>query len=189
MLVPEASPPRTSPPAPPRSGAPQRRDASLRVPLWLRWVLSLAAAAALLFGLVHFVQTHSSDSPAPENPAAAAQQNRETEVLVAQDQAPHSVRLKPGAVPAAALQRAIGADMNFLIDHQVLDGPLQSSKCTRTGPRSSTRLAFSCRAVADNVNYPFLGVVEVRSRQLTYCKRDPAPIPSENIPLSPRCLG
>ena len=171
----------------PRTGPSHRTGASLRPPLWVRWVLSLAVAADLVVALVLFVQSHSSDAPAPESQAAVAEQNRESEILVAQDQAPHSVSLRSGATPAQALERAIKAEMNFLIAHQVLDGPLQSSKCTATGRRGESKLGFSCTVVAANVNYPFLGVVDVRSRQLTYCKRDPAPIASENVPLSPRC--
>ncbi len=199
--MPDASSSRTGSPqrgesSPSRTGSPQRGEssparqqgASFRAPLWLRWVLSLAVAAGLVVALILFVQSHSSDSPAPESPAAAAEANRETEILVAQDQSPHTTRLNPGAAPAATLERAIAADMNYLIAHQVLDGPLQSSKCGRTDSRSAIRLAYSCTALADNVNYPFVGVVDVRTRQVTYCKHDPAPIASENVPLSPRCF-
>jgi hypothetical protein len=39
------------------------------------------------------------------------------------------------------------------------------------------------------VSYPFLGVVDLRAKQITYCKRDPPPVPSENIPVSSRCVG
>jgi hypothetical protein len=32
-------------------------------------------------------------------------------------------------------------------------------------------------------------VVDTSARRITYCKRDPPPVPSQNVPLSPRCLA
>ena len=42
--------------------------------------------------------------------------------------------------------------------------------------------------VAGGVTYPFLGVADPRARRVTYCKRDQPPVPSDNIPVSRRCL-
>jgi hypothetical protein len=50
-------------------------------------------------------------------------------------------------------------------------------------------LGYSCVATANDVNYDFLGVVNVPAHQLTYCKRDEPPVPSMNIPVSPRCVA
>ena len=170
---------------------PQRpRGTVLRPPLWVRWVLSFSVAAALLVALVRFVESNNSDSSqAIENPAGAEAQNREAAILVAQDQAPHTVRLKPQAVPARAIERAVRADMASLIAHQALDGPLGRSTCTQIGPRGTVRVAYRCMVVAGGVTYPFLGVVDLHAQQITYCKRDPPPVPSENIPVSRRCLA
>jgi hypothetical protein len=78
--------------------------------------------------------------------------------------------------------------MTSLINKGVVDGPLQRTRCRRHGGGSG-RLAFSCVATADNVNYDYVGVVDVSTRQLTYCKRDEPPVPSQNIPVSPRCTA
>jgi hypothetical protein len=151
-------------------------------------VLSFAVAGALLIALIRFVDANQQDSnQATENAAGAAQQNEESAVLVAEDQAPHTVRVNAGTPPSTAIERAIHADMLYLIEHQVLDGPLGRTSCSETGRGIGSRVAFTCTVEAGNVSYPFLGVVDVTARQLTYCKRDPPPIPSENIPVSPRC--
>ena len=158
-------------------------------PLWVRWVLSFVVAGALLFGLVRFVDSNNANSEGTANAAAAAEENREAQILVGQDQAPHVVALKPGGAPAAALARAVHAAIGRLIALQQLDGPLGRSSCTATGPRRGLRLAYSCSVAAGSVSYPFLGVVDLRNRKVTYCKRDPPPVPSENIPVSSRCLA
>jgi hypothetical protein len=44
-------------------------------------------------------------------------------------------------------------------------------------------------ATAADVNYDFLGVVDVPAHRLTYCKRDEPPVPSMNIPVSRRCVA
>jgi hypothetical protein len=159
-----------------------------RPPLWLRWVLSLGVGAVLIVLLVRFVQHNSGTSPANESPAAALRANREAEILVAQDQAPRVVRLAAGVAPAIGLQRATQADIARLIAQGTIDGPLGRASCTATGTRATTTRAFRCTVVAANFNYQFVGVVDMRSRRITFCKRDPPPVPSQNVPVSPRCL-
>jgi hypothetical protein len=167
--------------------APRWRD--LRPPLWLRSVLSLGVAAVLVTALIVFVDNNSSNGPANIKPAAAAEENREAEILVTQDQAPHVVRLSSGTAPASALAQAVRQEMASRIARTEINGPLKRSSCHPSGSRTGPRVAFMCRVVAGGVSYPFFGVVDVRARRLTYCKRDPPPIPSENIPISPRCLA
>jgi hypothetical protein len=157
-----------------------------RPPLWLRWVLSVLVAVVVLILVVRFVDTHNSDATASQSPAAEAQANREGEIVVAQDQAPHVAALKAGVVPAAGIAHAVRADINHQINQGILNGPLQRTRCSALRPRAGA-LPFSCTVVAANVNYPFLGVVDVRARRITYCKRDPPPVPTENIPVSRRC--
>ena len=152
-------------------------------------MLSIVVAAGLLAALVLFVENHSSDSTATESPAAALEANREAEILVSQDQAPHVVRLVSGAAPVTALEHAIRAAMARQISYGAISGPLTRSTCTPSRKRATVRRAFRCKAVAADVSYPFLGVVNMRARQITYCKRDPPPVPSQNVPISPRCLA
>lgn len=153
-------------------------------------MLSILVGCALLVALVLFVEHNGSSSQeANLSPAAAEQENQEAETLVAQDQAPHTVRLRSRGAPAAALARRVSDDISGLIAHGVLDGPLGHSSCTPTGERGKQSHAFSCSVVADGVTYPFLGVVDAQAGVATYCKRDPPPVPSENIPVSRRCVS
>lgn len=150
-------------------------------------MLSFAVAAVVIVGLIRFVQSNTSNQITTEDRAAAIQANREAEILVAQDQAPHSARLTPRAAPGPTLDRAIRADMAKLIAQGQLDGPLQRSSCAQTGPHHDAVVGFRCAVLAGGVSYPFVGVVDARARTITYCKRDPPPVPSENVPLSARC--
>jgi hypothetical protein len=166
--------------------SPQSSRPSL--PLWARWVISLSVSAALLVALVEFVDHHNTDSLATENPRAAIRANREAEIIVAQDQAPHVVKLRSGTLPRAALRRTVAAEMARRIAAGQVSGPVQHTTCARTGGRAVTP-AFRCTVDAAGVNYEFLGVVDVGARRVTYCKRDVPPVPSQSIAVSRRCLA
>jgi hypothetical protein len=157
-----------------------------RLPLWSRWVLSVLVALVLLVLVVRFVQTHNSDATANQSGPALVRANHEGEIVVEQDQAPRVAKLRAGVAPATGIAHAVRAEMNYEINQGFLNGPLQRATC---GPLKShgDALPFSCTVIAANVNYPFLGVVDVAARRITYCKRDPPPVPSENIPVSRRC--
>jgi hypothetical protein len=152
-------------------------------------MLSLGVGLVLIVLLVRFVQHNSGTAPSNESPAAAVRLNREAEILVAQDQAPRIGRLGAGVAAASALQLATQADIARLIAQGAINGPLGHSTCTPTGTRATTARAFRCTVVAANFNYQFVGVVDTRTRRITFCKRDPPPVPSANIPVSPRCLA
>ena len=157
-----------------------------RVPLWARWVISLSVAAALLLALVLFVEHNSNGSEATQSPAALARANREAEIVVARDQRPHVVMLRRGTGARAGLVKAIRAEMTAMINSGTIEGGLTRATCTEIA-RHGQRLAFRCTAVAAGVNYPFLAVVDLRARHLTYCKRDQPPVPAMNITVSGRC--
>ena len=159
---------------------------SHRLPLWAKWALSLGVGLILAVALVVFVANNNGNSEAAQNPAAVARANREAAIVVAQDQAPHVVRLRPGSGPRAAIVRAVRADVTQLVNRGILDGPLRRTTCRQTGAHGG-RIAFSCHAFAGDFNYPFLGVVDVGAKRVTYCKRDEPPVPSMNIPVSARC--
>lgn len=159
----------------------------MRPPLWLQWVLSIAVAVAAIFALVRFVQSSTNNQLTTENAAGVQQQNQEAEALVAEDQAPHVVRLPAHTAPRTALNRAIRADMTTLVGDGALDGPLQRSSCAPAGTPGKAGQRFSCTVSAAGVSYPFVGVVDARAHTVVYCKRDPPPVPSQNVPLSPRC--
>jgi hypothetical protein len=157
-----------------------------RFPLWAKWVLSFGVGAILLVALIIFVDDNNTDSPPSENLAAQTKANREADEVVAQDQAPHVVTIRHARSPRAGFVRTVRATMNGLIDRGTIDGPLQHVRCRRSGTASGT-MGLSCVATANDVNYDFLGVVDQSAHRLTYCKRDEPPVPSQNIPVSPRC--
>jgi hypothetical protein len=159
------------------------------LPLWARWVLSLGVVLSLAVALVLFVEHHGPNAQTSGSPAAVVRANNEAEVLVEQDQAPHVVRLGAGAAPAAALERALHAQMAHQIALGQIGGPLGRSTCHSTGAGAGGRRAYVCRVLAAHVSYPFFAVTDTRTHQITYCKRDAPPIPSENIPVSRRCLA
>jgi len=156
------------------------------VPLWARWVLALAIAAVLAIALVVYVDHHNTDSLAPENPTAAVRANREAGIVVAQDQAPHVARLGATTTGRAGFSNVIRADMSRRIASGQIGGPLRRVSCRAAGS-SAGRSGFSCTVTAGGFNYAFVGVLGNGSRRVTYCKRDPPPVPSENVPVSRRC--
>lgn len=154
--------------------------------MWARFALSLGIGVIVVVALILFVDHNNSNSEAAQSPQAIARANQEATIVVQQDQAPHVLPLAPGATPHATVLKAVRHDMTTMITNGVINGPLQKATCRRTPGRPGID-AFSCNAVAANVSYPFLGVVDLASRRLTYCKRDLPPVPSLNIPVSPRC--
>ena len=162
--------------------------AHLRPPLWARFALSIGAGVILLLALIVFVDHNNNNAEATQSPAAVARADREAEVVVSQDQAPHVAAVAAGVAARPAMVKAVRAAMTRMIDNGTIDGPLTRVACTGAGAHSG-RLALRCTGVAAGVNYPFLGVVDLRARQLTYCKRDAPPVPSLSIPVSRRCLA
>jgi hypothetical protein len=156
------------------------------LPLWSRWVLSVLVALVVLVLVVRFVSTHNTDATATQSGPALVRANHEGEIVVEQDQAPHVVKLRAGVAPASGIAHAVRADMNYEINQGFLNGPLRRATCEPLKSHGDS-LRFSCTVIAANVNYPFLGVVDVAAKRITYCKRDPPPVPSENIPVSRRC--
>lgn len=159
-------------------------------PLWLRWVVTVLAFAGAIAGVLILVHALNKVDPGSgagaSDPSELRQANRETQIVVSADQAPHTVVLPAGTAPQTALVRAVAADMRAHVADRRLPGPLSRVRCTRTGARATT-LAFRCTAVAADVNYPFVGVVDQAAKRTTYCKQDPAPTAAGSVPLSRRC--
>lgn len=154
-----------------------------------KMVLSLGVAAAVVAALVIFVEraNHNTSTEAPvNNPRAVAEEHREAEIVVGQDQRPHVVALAPSAAAGKALKKAVTAYMRSQVSRGMINGELMGSRCSRTGGSRSRQL-WRCDVVVANVRYPFDAVIEPAARRITYCKRDAPPVPSMNIPVSPRC--
>ena len=138
--------------------------------------------------LIIFVNHNNTDSNQTLTPRSRPRSTARPSSSIAADQAPHVVTLTAAREPPRGV-RAHGARHDAASSTRgVVDGPLQRARCTRHGGGGG-RPAFSCVATADDVNYDFVGVVDVAARQLTYCRRDEPPVPSTGHPGQPRCTA
>jgi hypothetical protein len=158
-------------------------------PLWARWLLTILGFAALTVAIVIVIHAVNDSGASASERSAALEATREGQIVIAEDQAPHTSPLPSGAPTQVALQRAIAVDMDDRIRHEALTGPLQSVRCTPAGLPHSGRQAFHCTARAAAIAYPVLGVVDEHTRQLIWCKVDPSPVSNgpQEVPVSPRC--
>lgn len=159
-----------------------------RLPLWLRWVLTLLIFGALAVAVLTAIQSSGGSGDSLQREAAALiRANRATRMLVIKDQAPRSSALPRGVTPQRALERAIGADVRNRVSRNQLEGPVLGVRCISTNRERADRHRFRCTASAGGIGYPFRGVVNVRAQRLTWCKFDPVPPGQRPVPLSPRC--
>jgi hypothetical protein len=152
-------------------------------------VIAATITIVALTALVVFVAGHNTNSPTYTNLTTSPQANRDAETITAEDQAPHTARLSPQATAAAGLRNAVRGFIAGEIARGAISGPLQLAQCRSTGSPKSSRQAFSCSVMAASVIYRFLGTVQPRLHQITYCKHDPPPAPSDVVPVSRRCSG
>lgn len=153
--------------------------------MWVRFAVSLGVGVAVLVGLILWVSHHNGNGLATESPKAAARADREAAIVVAQDQAPRVVAVASGGSRAAVVH-AIRRDMLTRISKDDAGAPLQRVSCTHAGTQGS-RHGYHCVAVAASVNYPYQAVLNSAAHTLTFCKHDAPPVPSQNVPVSPRC--
>jgi hypothetical protein len=154
--------------------------------LWMRWAISIAVGVVVIAALVVFVESNNSNSQANSSAKSLERENREAQVIVGADQVPHAVTLAPGQSVPDAFVAAVRADIRHRLKTGNIQGRVQKIDCRRSGARGG-RVAYSCVAQVQNVKYPFVGVYTAKSKRIAYCKRDVPPLPSENIPVSPRC--
>ena len=180
------SPPPPSPPAP-RSGRRRAPGAYLAAPLWVRFVLALVISVALMTAMVIFVSANNTNFNPSTNVATPLRANRDAEILVAQDQAPRRAALPDGVAPVIGLERAIHRRLAAQVSRGEISGPLLAARCRAAGATAGARRAFACTIQSGGVVYPFSGVVATAARRITFCKRDPPPVASDSIPISPLC--
>jgi hypothetical protein len=149
--------------------------------------LAAVIAIALAGAMVIYVDHHNTNSNPSLNVASEVRANKESEILVAQDQAPLTLRLQAGVKPARQLEHAIHTRMASQVANGAIPGPLEAARCRPSGAPNGGRHPFSCVIVSDRVTYPFVGVADPATHTLTYCKRDPPPAPTDNVPVSSRC--
>ncbi len=157
-------------------------------PLWARWVLTILAFLVLILvgrGVVH--SSEGSSGPTPSERRAEVEADREGDIVVEEDQAPHTATLRTGVPARAALERAIAADARNRVQASELSGPFQSVRCASTGATHAGRQAFHCTVRSAGIAYTFLAVLDTPAHQLTWCKIDPPANGSTAIPVSARC--
>jgi hypothetical protein len=158
-------------------------------PLWARWMLTIFAFAVLTLAAVVFIHAHSEGTSAPTKSEreAEVEANREGNIVIEEDQAPHTARLGGGVATLTALESAISSDAHSRIQSGNLTGPFQSVHCEAKGAAGANR-AFRCTVHAAGVAYPYLAVLDEHTRQLTWCKLDPPPVSgAPEVPVSARC--
>ena len=90
--------------------------------------------------------------------------------------------------PALGVTRVVRARIGKLVAAGTIPGPLGAARCRPVGTAAGPHRAFDCTVQSAGVAYPFAGVVETATRRITYCKRDPPPVDSGTVPVSPLCL-
>jgi negative regulator of sigma E activity len=94
--------------------------------MWLRWVLAIAVAAAVIVAIVLTVQRAGPENSNEE--AVEGETNRIADLAITEDEAPRTASLTARATPTAALARAIGEDVRRRISNG-----RQAGRCER-GP-------------------------------------------------------
>jgi hypothetical protein len=157
-----------------------------KIPLRVRWAVSLLVALVLVVLLVRFVDANNSNALAHVSQKNLNTENRQAEIVVGQEQAPVTTTIPAGKPVTQTLRSAVRRDMNHQITDATIDGPLQSVSCVVHGG-TLQRTGYHCVAKADGEAYPFLAVVTPKARRAVFCEKIYPPIPSENIPVSARC--
>ena len=157
-----------------------------RIPLAVRWGMSLLVGAALVVALVILVSAHTHTGLAHIRAKAARQQDQQAQILIGQDQAPHTVALPSAGSAKTALEAGVRAEMRHRIATGNVDGPLQGLACGVSGHHGA-ETGYHCIAKAADVNYPFLAVADPGAHRIAFCKKDFPPAPGENIPVSLSC--
>jgi hypothetical protein len=160
----------------------------VRIPLAARWGISLLIGVAIVVALVIFVTHNDGNGLAHESAKGVAREQRQAEILIGQDQAPHLVTIhgRGASAATAALVAGIRREMRHQIALGNYDGPLQSIRCVPHGGGGG-RLGYHCLAEAASVRYPFLAIVTPRTHRAAFCKKDYAPQHGQNIPVSAAC--
>lgn len=157
-----------------------------RIPLGVRWGVSLLIGAAVVVAIVIFVSGHNDNGLAHVSTKAERQENEQAQVLIGHDQAPRTVALTSAGAAQSALEAGVRAEMRHRIAIGNVDGPLQGVSCGVSG-HDGAKTGYHCIAKAADVSYPFLAVADAGTHRIAFCKKDFPPSPSENIPVSPRC--
>jgi hypothetical protein len=139
--------------------------------MWARFLLAAIVAAGAIAFIVIRVERAGPEGSSSEA-AAEAEANRLADIAVTEDEAPHSAAISSGSA-TAMLEQSIASDVRARISSRQLSGPLDGVSCRETSDAHAGRTPYSCTARSAQVSYPFVAVVDMQRRQLTWCKVDP----------------
>lgn len=131
--------------------------------------------------------SEGASGPTHQEITAEFEANREGDIVVEEDQAPHTAPLPSGISHQVALEDAIAADARHRVRSGELTGPFQNVSCATFGSSRAGREAFHCTVRSAHIAYRFVAVFDAPARQLTWCKIDPPANGATAIPVSPRC--
>ncbi len=158
------------------------------IPLGARWAITVIVFLVVSFVLHNVIHgSEGASGPTNQEVRSEFEANREGDVVVEEDQAPHTAPLRAGVPARAALERAITADTRNRVQASELSGPFQSVRCASTGATHAGRQAYRCTVRSAGIAYTFLAVRDAPAHQLTWCKIDPPANGSNAIPVSARC--
>ena len=159
-----------------------------RIPLGVRWAISLLVGVVIVVAIVVFVSHNDDNSLAHVSARNVARESRQAEIILGEDQAPRAVHVSGTGLRAteAALVAGIRHDMRHRIARGNVDGPLSSVSCVPHGG-GPDRVAYHCIAEAGHVRYPFVAAATPAHHRAVFCKKDYAPQQGETIPVSARC--
>ncbi len=160
-----------------------------RLPLWARWLTTICVYVVVVGAVVlvvHDLASERSGAGTKAEASAQAEADKEGQVAIAEDQAPHSAPLARGVPVIESLQRAIAGDVRARIVHGELTGPLQGVHCASRA-RTTT---FSCTVTSAGIGYEFRAAANAKNATVTWCKVDKAPEGDAalEVPVSPSCL-
>ena len=165
-----------------------------QLPLWLRYLIAFGSAAVIFVAIVVWVHAHQNQADGQAaNPDAkqAAQEQQEDQVVVEQQQAPHTFRFTTGTAPLKAAGAAVDRYMSQQVSSSLIAGPLDGRASCTAGGGTSGRLLFHCRIHAGAkqtlLTYPFAAVVHPATAVVTYCQVVTPPYPLKAIPLQAAC--
>ena len=157
-------------------------------PLWARWLLTIFAFAVLILAAVVFVHDHSEGTSAPTKSEreAEVEANREGNVVIEEDQAPHTARLGAGVATLIALERC---DLRRRARPDPVRKPhgAISERALRSEGRCGANRAFRCTVRAAGVELPLPGGARRAHTTVHVVQGRPAAVSGAPSPVSARC--
>ena len=156
--------------------------------MWARWLLTILAFVVLILvgrGFVH--DSEGASGPTNAERTAEVEANREGDIVVEEDQAPHAATLRLAChADSPSKMRSLQTRATGFRAENSADR-FRACAATTAGSPSGGRQAFHCTVRSSDIAYRFLAVFDAQTHQLTWCKVDPPANGATAIPVSARC--